>query len=140
MTEELLRLLLSQGVLGVICVLFILLYLRERKEHNTTRTEMLQAANALQERAAGEKAALHAQHVAVVKELNAQIQQLQQAHADEQQEMFEQINDLREAHAQRERACLQTVEYFAEQEVKAVEELARIAALLRRAYEAYSRR
>lgn len=140
MPEEILRALLSQGILGVLTALFVGLYLREQYNHQQTAKHAAERAQELLEKAAREAREMAAVHAQQIKEFNTHITDLRTEQANEVRELLEQINDLREAHAQRERACLQTVEFFAKQEVEAVEELSQIAAILRRAYETLARR
>jgi len=140
MTDQIVRTLLSQGILGIISALFIGLYLKAQIDHREERNQYTSDLKAILEKASKDLQDLATKHAFQLKELNEHQEELRAAHAEELRELLEQINDLREAHAQRERACLQTVEYFAKQEVEAVEELARIAEMIRRVYEASSRR
>lgn len=113
MTDQIIRMLLAHGTMGLVAGLLLWLYLAEKGEHKTTR----------------DKAA------ADLRAINQEKQTLVEAHAAQERALLEQINDLREAHATREQACLQTVEYFAKAQVEAVEELGRIAQALRKAYD-----
>ena len=140
MTDQLIRTLLSQGILGIISALFIGLYLRELSEHKAAKTAAAADTKALLEQASKDQQTAADRHAYDLKQLYVQMDALRGEHAQEIQDLLQQINDLREAHAQRERACLSTVEFFAKQEVEAVEELARIAEMLRRSYEARTRR
>lgn len=128
MSDQIIRLLLQHGVVGIMAALFIWLYIREIGEHQKTR-----------DKAAKDASTKEAEHSAEMKSLYAAMAtekttMLTQAAAQERA-FFEQMNDLREAHAMRERASLQTIEFFAKAEVEAVEELGRIAQALRKAYE-----
>lgn len=103
--EAILKAVISYGALGVCLAVFIWLYISEKTAHAQART-------------------VHA----------AELKKIYETHSALERALMEQINDLREAHAVRERACLQTVEYFAKTLVQAVEELTRIADVLRRHY------
>lgn len=94
------------------------LYLRERTEHTETRTKGDVTRDAL---------------IAACTELRIE-------KAQSERTLLEQINDLRESHAVRELASLNTLEHFAKSQVEAVEELARIADALRRAYDRRDKR
>ena len=128
MAEQALNVLLSQGTLGLVAALFIGLYLKELSENKVTRNAHTAELRALLEQAAKEQQELSARNEYRTKELH-------ESYQAELRELYEQIHALREAHAERERTALQTIEYFARQTVEAVEELAKVGELLRRAYE-----
>lgn len=113
MAEEVIKVIVTQGILGVIAALFIGLYLAEKSAHNKTKEA----------------------HVAIVKTMTDAAAAAAKEYAQAQQALLMQINDLREAHAIRERACLQTVEDFSAALVRGVEELGRIAATIRKIHD-----
>ena len=128
MAEQALTALLSQGILGVIAVLFLGLYIRESTEGKAAREAHASELRKILEQAAKERQELNDRQEFRTKELHAEYQEQLSA-------LYEQLNALREAHSERERTALQSIEYFARQEVEAVEELSKIGELLRRAYE-----
>jgi hypothetical protein len=126
--DQALTALLGQGIAGVIAVLFIGLYLRELAEHKASKT-----THNSELRTVLEKAAAEAKDVSGRAEYKTQ--ELHRDYQEQLRELYEQMSALREAHSERERMALQTIEYFARQQVEAVEELAKLGELLRRAYE-----
>lgn len=135
MIEQVIRILLSQGVPGLLAAVFIWLYVTEKGEHRRThqRVEKL-----LEDHGAASKAILesHAAEMAKTLSENSNTRAtLIAEHSEREKDLLEQINDLREAHATRERASLQTIEYFARAAVEAVEDLSQIADALRKAYD-----
>lgn len=124
MPEQALTAILGHGVVGAIAALFIGLYLRELSEHKAAKNEL---------RSLLEKAANDAKEAAIHTEYKTQ--ELHREYQEQLRELYEQISALRDAHYERERMALQTIEYFARQQVEAVEELTKLGELLRRAYE-----
>lgn len=124
MPEQALTAILGHGIVGVIAALFIGLYLRELTDHKASKSEL---------RSVLEKAAADAKEASARSEYKTQ--ELHRDYQEQLRELYEQISALRDAHYERERMALQTIEYFARQQVEAVEELTKLGELLRRAYE-----
>lgn len=120
--------LVSQGIVGIIAGLFIFLYLRELSDHKTTRNAHTADTRSLLEAAATRERELGTKHDARVNEIYAE-------HHEEVRGLHDRIHALRDAHAERERESQRALEYFANQQVGAVEDLANVAEVLRRGYE-----
>lgn len=139
MIDQVIRILLSQGVPGILAAVFIWFYVTEKAEHRKTR----QHVEALLAQHAAAVNKLRDEHTAgFTKTLTENADQragLIAEHSEREKALLEQINDLREAHATRERASLQTIEYFARAAVEAVEDLSQIADAVREAYDRHGR-
>lgn len=131
--EEVLRLLLSGGPFGLLAGVFWYQLHGKEQELKAYREKMEALLQTLHTNT-------HAEHTRLRDAFDRDKDRLHDEHSEELREHREQMNELRNAHAAREQQSMQTVEHFARASVEAVEELGKIAAELRRAYEYAKRR
>lgn len=120
--------LVGQGIVGIIAGLFIYLYLRELSEHKTTRNAHTADTRALLEGSAERERELNSKH-------DYRVSQVYTEHNEEVRGLHDRIHALRDAHAEREKESQRALEYFANQQIGAVEDLANVAEVLRRGYD-----